>query len=378
VAPQDWNSPVLAGGPKAMTPAPAAAFEMRPLSTGEVLDRTFAVYRSRFWLFAGLAAISGGFQVIVNGLQLLVHHLLLAHYGFQAAKVESQISSPFLLLLLLPVTAVIYAASVFALCEVYLGRAITAGEALHSVAQQWMRYLGIALWWGWSAGWAFALLAIPAFIIVLVLKPKPLLWLAGLLFFLAFTGGFVYGAIAYIRNALAIPAAVMEGCGVRASMRRSKTLAAGSKGRIFVVMLIAFALYMVALTVDAPMLFMIGRAPFQEHIAAQAVILLVGFVCNTLVSPVALIGLSLVYFDQRVRKEGFDLLMLLGSETTSAVTTGSPQASPNVAPFGSAVAPFGAYPANSSPAESGYAAPSHPATTTGETIASFEDNASEF
>jgi hypothetical protein len=102
-------------------------------------------------------------------------------------------------------------------------------------------------------------------------------------------------------------------------MRRSKTLAAGTKGRIFVVLLIAVALYMVAITIDSPMLFVIGRSPFQEHMMAQAVILLVGFVTNTLVAPVALIGLSLVYFDQRVRKEGFDLLMLLGPELLAPV-----------------------------------------------------------
>ena len=355
----------MAAGPPGITSEPAAAFEMRPLSTGEVLDRTFAVYRSRFWLFAGLAAITGGFQVIVNALQLLAHHLLLAHYGFQAAKVEAQISSPFLLLLMLPVTAVIYAASVFALCEVYLGRAITAREALRSTARQWMRYLGIAMWWGWSAVWTFAFLAVPAFVIVLGLKPRPLVWLAGVLFFLAFTGGFAYGVIAYIRNALAIPAAVMEGSGVRASMRRSKTLAAGAKGRIFVVLLIAVALYTVALTVDAPMLFVIGRAPFQEHIAAQAVILLVGFVCNTLVSPVALIGLSLVYFDQRVRREGFDLLMLLGPETMP--TAGN---TPELAPpdFPGAAGSFEA---------NGYPASGHVPRPSGEPTGPLEDNASE-
>ena len=51
---------------------------------------------------------------------------------------------------------------------------------------------------------------------------------------------------------------------------------------------------------------------------AQAVILLVGFVAHTLVSPVALIGLTLVYFDQRVRMEGFDLVMLLGGAESGA------------------------------------------------------------
>jgi hypothetical protein len=33
-----------------------------------------------------------------------------------------------------------------------------------------------------------------------------------------------------------------------------------------------------------------------------------------IVIPIGLIGLSLVYFDQRVRQEGFDLLLMLGPE----------------------------------------------------------------
>jgi len=38
----------------------------------------------------------------------------------------------------------------------------------------------------------------------------------------------------------------------------------------------------------------------------------VGFVGHSLVQPVLMIGLSLLYFDQRVRKEAFDLVMLMG------------------------------------------------------------------
>ena len=34
----------------------------------------------------------------------------------------------------------------------------------------------------------------------------------------------------------------------------------------------------------------------------------------TVVTPVALIGNSLLYFDQRVRKEAFDIAFLLGEE----------------------------------------------------------------
>ena len=321
---QDWESPATfapAGEPEHGGPA---AYALRPLSTGEVLDRTFSVYRARFWLFAGLASLEGAFSLILNAVQLLVHHVMLLHHGFRVAATEQQVSGIAMSLLLLPVSAVVYAASVFALCEVYLGRGITAKEAVQATIGRWARYVGIGLWQGWSAVWVFAIVALPA-VILLALVPRishasslGLAALGGFLLFVGFVGGGVYGVIAYIRNSLAVPAALMEQTGVRASMRRSKTLAAGTKGRIFVVLLIVLALYLVAGAIESPMIILIAKAPLQEHVIAQAVILLVGFVGHTLVSPVALIGLTLVYFDQRVRMEGFDLVMLLGGSAPAA------------------------------------------------------------
>jgi hypothetical protein len=52
-----------------------------------------------------------------------------------------------------------------------------------------------------------------------------------------------------------------------------------------------------------------------KAVASEIAMLLVGFVSHTAVQPVLMIGLSLLYFDQRVRKEAFDLVMLLGPES---------------------------------------------------------------
>jgi hypothetical protein len=293
-----------------------------------VLDRAFAIYRANFWLFAGLASLAGAFSLVLNAVQLVVHHVILLHHGLAIAAMEQQISGGVMGILLLPVEAVVYAASVFALCEVYLGRGTTAQAALRATIGRWLRYVGIALWQGWSAVWAMAIVVIPG-AILMTLGARGgvgLVMLGGFLLFVGIAGGGVYGVIAYIRNSLAIPAALMEQTGVRASMRRSKTLATGTKGRIFVVLLIAFALYMVGGAMEAPMLFLIARTPFQEHVIAQAAVLLIGFVSHTLVSPVALIGLTLVYFDQRVRMEAFDLVMLLGGPAAAAGAVGSGEA----------------------------------------------------
>jgi hypothetical protein len=317
---QDWESApgFFVATLPVSTPELTAAHALRPLTTGEVLDRTFSVYRSHFWLFAGLACLSGACSLVLNMLQLLAHHMVLVKYGVRIAAQEAQGSGFVVMILLLPVGAVVYAASVFAVCEVYLGRGITAGGALRATMGKWLRYVGIALWQGWSALWLFGLLFVPSLVLITFAGvgggAAGAVIGGALMILLVIPVGGVYGVIAYIRNSMAIPAALMEGSGVRASMRRSKTLAKGTKGRIFVVLLIAVALYLVAGAIESPMLFIVGRSPLQEHVLAQASILLIGFVSHTLISPVALIGLTLVYFDQRVRHEAFDLLVMLGPE----------------------------------------------------------------
>ena len=326
---QDWELPPEWQQAQPIPPPPLdpaqltssqmnAAHELRPLSLGEVLDRTFSLYRSRFWLFAGLASLTGAVSLVLSLLQLLVHHLVLVHSGFAIAQLEVSLARMVIGLLELPVTAVVYAASVFALCEIYLGREIDAKAALKATIGRWLRYVGISLWWGWSAVWLPALVLVPA-VMMVALAPRlgvGMELLGGLLGFVGFFGGGVYAVIAYIRNSLAIPAALMENTGVRASMRRSKTLAKGTKGRIFVVLLIAFVLYMVPFSIMVPIGIVIARTPLEEHVLAQAVILAISFLAQTLVSPVALIGLTLVYFDQRVRHEAFDLLIMMGPDAT--------------------------------------------------------------
>ncbi len=324
MTPQDWESPTPfiapAGADAQGSPERTAAYGLQPLSTGEVLDRTFWIYRANFWLFAGLASLSGSFSLILNAVQLLAHHMVLLQHGFRIAALEAQISTLVMTVMLLPVEAVVYAASVLALCEVYLGREITARVALQSTMGLWARYVGIALWQGWSATWLLAIMVLPGAVMLGMAARLPVYaGIGAVLVFVGVAGGGVYGVIAYIRNSLGIPAALMENTGVRASMRRSKTLAAGTKGRIFVVLLIAVALYMVVGAIEAPMAFFIAQSPLQEHVFAHAAVLLIGFVAHMLVSPVALIGLTLVYFDQRVRLEAFDLMMLLGGASAAPV-----------------------------------------------------------
>jgi hypothetical protein len=212
---------------------------------------------------------------------------------------------------------IVQAATVFAISEVYLGRGTTAMQAFRATIGRWYRYVGIAIWLGFSVFWLPMLLWTPAFVLLFA-KGLGLAWLAGILFFLGFCA-LPYGVWTGFRNSLGVLACVVEGLTVRASMRRSKVLTVGTKGRIFVVLLIAGCLLMVAGALQAPVVFLVIRTPLQEHIFAQAISLLINAVGQTLVTPIGLIGLSLIYFDQRVRQEAFDLLMLLGPAAPSPV-----------------------------------------------------------
>jgi hypothetical protein len=364
MASQDWHTPEIAAQAAGIVPVPTvAAYELRPLSLGEILDRTFSIYRSRFWLFAGISAMSGSIQLIVEALGLLIHHIVLVRYGLGSALLATELVNGLASLLFILATSVTQAATVFALGEVYLGRQTTVISSLKATIRRWYRYLGVALWQSWSMVWVALLAATPA-IYIFVMRLASLYWLGALFALAAGFGGLGYGIYAYLRNSLGVQICVVEETTVRQSMRRSKFLSQGTLGRIFLVLLIAAALLWVAGMLQAPFLFFILRTPKEEHVLAQGATLLITFFTHTVVSPVAMIGLSLVYFDQRVRKEAFDLMMLLGQEEAPPQAVTPDPAYPAVAYSEAEVA----YPQTISPAMSTteHIAPAAPATTVSE------------
>jgi len=218
-------------------------------------------------------------------------------------------------LLYLLVFVVSQAATVYALSEVYLGKTTTIGESLKATIGKWYRYLGIGIWQAFSLMWV-PMIPLIAGVILIATKITGLTILGGVLIFVGIVGGFPVGVILWLRNSLAVQATVIEGLKVRASMARSKMLAAGAKGKVFVLVLLAVALTYAASLLQMPlMLFvMFTIAKGGKAVVTEIIMLLVGFVGHALVQPVLMIGLSLLYFDQRVRKEAFDLVMLMGPE----------------------------------------------------------------
>ncbi len=294
------------------------AYALRPLSLGEILDRSFAVYRGNFWLFAGIAALSSVVQLVANAVLLVIYRGIVprpkAPFDLSYLVNGREIGGVIATLLFFLAAAVTQAATVWALSEVYLGRRTTIGDSIRAVIGRWLRFVGIALWQAWSVMWLPLVLVVPAAVLMRVARFGIAgAFAGGTLIFLAVTGGFVFGAIAFLRNSLAVQAAVVEELRVRKAMRRSKVLAAGAKGRIFVVYLITWCLFLVVGIVEMPLAMIVGFGALkgERHVLLQVVILCVNFIAHSMVTPVLMIGLSLVYFDQRVRQDGLDLLLML-------------------------------------------------------------------
>jgi hypothetical protein len=299
---------------------PAVRHELRPLTTGEILDRTFFLYRSNFWLYVGLASIAAGASVLTSIGKLAYFRLnATMQSSSPKAMVWTSVITVVGLLVYFAVYSVTHAATVSAVSAIYLGEETSIGAALGAVRGNWVRFCLISLWQSWSAGWIFLLLFAPA-VLIPALGLRNLNGLVALLVGLAMIS-FVYGIIAYIRNSLAIPAAVMENLRVRAAMRRSKVLVAGRKGRIFLLGLLMIALYMVAGMIQMPFALLILHSRSAEHVLVQIISLLVAFLCSSLIGPVAAIALCLFYIDERVRKEAFDIEFLMDKTSTGEPTT---------------------------------------------------------
>lgn len=314
---------------------PLPTLDLRPLSTGELLDRVFFLYRSRVLMFLAIAMVPALLSMLGQSFQYFGVHPVAANLGTvqgagalqqMLASLTGSIALLATYLLILFGAALAQAATTRLVEQLYLGRTGQPGVALRSSLSHLFRYVGIQLWQIWSAMWLpFLLGAVGGVAIV-----RKQLVVGGLLVLLALAS-VVYGVIAYLRNTLAIPAAVMEELSVRKAMRRSKTLMAGRKGRVFLLFLLLMLLYLVGSAIQMPLVLLIvkAKAPTQ-HMVAIGLELTLSFVITCLLTPVASIALCLFYFDARVRSEGFDIdFMLRGTAAVSdpeALRAGAPAA----------------------------------------------------
>ena len=120
-------------------------------------------------------------------------------------------------------------------------------------------------------------------------------------------------------------AVVFENSGASESLSRSFALSKGSAWRIFGVILLAYIVLVVAQIAIGLTVQMVISVALRSPVVAG----MVGNVIGALLYPFLSIALMVLYFDQRIRKEGYDLDVLSdGLPTSPAPVTPGPTAPP--------------------------------------------------
>jgi len=271
---------------------------LRPLELGELLDRTFSLYRRFFLTFVMIAAVPYVLMFLAGQVLGYTAVGVGARRAVPTFTVLFLIGALLMFLLYISAAAAAQAAGFFAVSEAYLGRPTTFADAYRQARGKLAVLIGTTIYVGLAVGAGFLLLIIPGLILV-------------------------------CRASVAIPAAIFEDLGPRAALSRSMELTKGFAWRAAAIlgltMIVAFvAGFLIQFPIQI-VSFVVKNTP------AAAVWNSLGEIGNLVsqcvAGPIAFIATTLFYYDLRVRKEGFDLERLLvsiggGSAQPAGLTPG--------------------------------------------------------
>jgi hypothetical protein len=270
-----------------------AEWELRPLSLGEILDRTFSLYRRHFLLFLGIAAIPRLLILGLNMAQVLwmktpVKALPPPAEQFQGGAGGALLAFGIvggLIAVVVYLVAYLFAqgGTIYAVSDIYLGRPTSIGASLKKMWGQLLNLFVVSLLNG------LAILGATLFLIV------PGIYVA-------------------CRLLTCVPAALLEDLGARESLERSWGLTKDNAGRSLVIYALYVAmLYAIMVLVMIPSTVMAAMSVKDPSMLRMSMVLLqLGtFLAEILVGPFLLIATSVFYYDLRVKKEAFDLQMMM-------------------------------------------------------------------
>lgn len=295
------------------------------MSISQVLDRTFSLYRSNFVLFAGIAAVPPALLMLGQfGLLALPRFLRFSGLpGLQvAAVISTVVVGAALLVLWLIGYALATGASVYAVSRLHLGYQTSIAESYKLIRPNTGTILGLVILVFLAvAGVVFAavlLILVPVGFIQLTGGRQPLV--SGIVTALAVIvivpAAIVLAFYLSAKFSLAVPACVVEHLNASHSIRRSWNLARGSTLRLILVnFLAAIIAFAIGAVLSIP--YFVGVAMFAARKDPGALLPFVmwqyvaDFLGRSIAFPIATIAVSLIYYDERVRKEAFDLQLMM-------------------------------------------------------------------
>lgn len=240
---------------------------LRPLSVGEVLDVSFGLYRSMFPPLLVVAAVSQLFPIVLN-VYISSAGGVLENLGLFAAYLTAA----------MVLSALGVAASTYIVSDAYLGRSTSAGAALTRAMGLLARLIAISLLSSLLITFGLLLFIIPGVILL---------------------SGLVLSTVVAVLEAP--PSSI-------AAMGRAWDLSRGYRGKVLLTMVVAFLLFMVPSIVIGTIWGLIGSVT-----AGSVPMLVVQSLLSVFIYPFVYVVMTVLYYDIRVRKEGFDLELLASS-----------------------------------------------------------------
>jgi len=303
---------------------------LRPMSTGEVLDRTFNLYRHHFLLFFAIAMVGPGVLLVIQ-----IGSSLLGQAGPSFVGHSDVVTAIGVVGILVGVLAYLIGfsisqgATIYAVSALHLGRTTTISESFARLRGRYGRVINVMLsvWLRVFGGGALLMMAAiiigtTTAIAIRSMGMAGVIIVSVVAIVLAIVAA-VLSISLFVRYSLAVQACVLEDIKARAALRRSAILAKGSRNRILTVYTLAF---LVTLIVSWTLVLPVSFWQVSTHGSLFATIVshVVGFLSGALVGPVVAIAMSLLYYDERVRKEAFDIeWMMTALDGPSAATSPS-------------------------------------------------------
>ena len=286
--------------------------QLRPLGVGDVLDRTFTVYRAKPLVFIGLSAIWYLLLVLVFVvLAVAIFAGALAAFARQATTPSpEQIAGAavgiigFVLVAIVVAIIAISAQSaslVYAASRRYLAKDVAIGESFRA---------------GLSASGRLFIAGVLVFIAIVGVWAVLLIVAAitnqGLAFFLAILAAIVATAYLGCSWLVAPVIVVVEKMGPIAALGRAWGLSGGNRWRILGIQVLLFILNLVLSLLIGGLFGGLVAAGAQGGTPGQfgvtSIVQSIVNLASTIIwAPVEWIAFTVLYYDLRVRKEAFDL-----------------------------------------------------------------------
>ena len=301
--------------------------ELRPLSLGELLDRTFTLYRNHFLLFVGIMAMPSSLAIPLN-IYILTRGGSPIPFGRQVPQNPLAVFTFTyfgLVILIWMAHSLALGAATFAVSDAYLGRSSTVRGAYGRISGRFWRLIGLVFNVGFRV---FGIAIVAVFVAVFgagllaagmrgSLNSTTGAAIVGFIVIILVLAGFVLALVFALRYAVSIPSMLLENITGGAAIRRSVALTRGRRGHIFMAGFLASVIaYVGVIVFQGPFwIAMILSASKGGQVAPWIVfgMSVGGAVGGPITGSLLMIVIVLLYYDMRIRKEGFDLQYMMSS-----------------------------------------------------------------